>query len=171
MPPSKSKAEIEKIARRQPRPGVLNPSMDDSARGMIVKRFTALEALIDAIVCSYYFGAHKPPREFLEDVLYDESFSFAMRRSVFEKILKREGAYSEPFMQDVRRMSKLRNEAAHVRRGHSFDGEERAWEFFDLANKVEKHFARVVFLKLALRFHADPLPTRAQLLKAAKARS
>jgi hypothetical protein len=151
-----------------PRVGVLNPSREASARGSIIERFATLEALIDTVICSYYFGDHEPPREFQEDVLFDEGFSFGLRRTIFEKIFRREDAYDRAIMQDIHRMNRVRNEAAH-RRAKQFGGDESVWEMFELANRVEKHFATKIVPKLRIRFHFDPLPTRQDLLKAASA--
>jgi hypothetical protein len=95
-----------------------------------------------------------------------------MRRRTFEKILRREGAFSEKFMLAIRKMSQFRNAAAHVRRGSPpFEGEERAWEFHDLANWVEREFAVLLTRKLKLFLHGDPLPTRKELLARVTARS
>ena len=114
-----------KKSERVKRPGVFNWKEDESARGYIIKRFTTIESLIDAIVCSYYFPGHKPPREFLEDLLYDDSFSFEMRRRTFEKILRREGAFSEKFMQA--NLLIRWHDVRHVARGSGarYDGDPR----------------------------------------------
>lgn len=140
----------------------LNPSAAAGVRGMIIERFATTEALIDAVICSYYFPGTKPPREFLEDVLYDESFSFAFRRNIFEKILRHEGLFDDKRMQEIRRFAKLRNAVAHKR--GELDELKMGEEALQLANRVEKYFVGVV-AKLRLRFHADPLPLRGELLE------
>ena len=143
--------------------GRLNASAGAGARGSIIERFATTEAVIDAMICSYYFPGAKPPREFLEDVVFDASFSFELRRRVFEKILRREGLFDDSRMQDIRRLSKLRNQAAHAR-GKDVD-ERAALEFFHVAGRVERFYQRVV-VALRLHLHPDPLPTRNALLAA-----
>ena len=54
-------------------------------RAEVIERFINMEWLINAIICQHYFKRVLMP--FLLEVLYDEYFSFALKRRILEKII------------------------------------------------------------------------------------
>ena len=56
-------------------------------RTEVITRFINLETMINSIICNYYM--HKLDKNFILDILYDENFTFSLRRNILFKILKR----------------------------------------------------------------------------------
>jgi hypothetical protein len=141
-----------------------NATIRAATRGTIIERLARFEALIDILIRGYYFPNAKPTREFQDDILYDEGFSFGLRRSVLEKILRRERLYEEDRMHDIRKMNRLRNVAAHTRAGR-FEGlaAKHSSEFREAAARAEKYLSTVM-MRLRIPVHVDPLPARVDLL-------
>ncbi len=51
-------------------------------RADVIERFINVEWIINAIICQHYFKRVSMP--FLLEVLYDEYFSFALKRRILE---------------------------------------------------------------------------------------
>jgi len=77
-------------------------------RAEVIERFINIETIIDAIICQHYFK--KMLINFYLEVLYDEYFSFGLKRRILEKIVK--GIDSQK-VQDLNRLNTIRNYFAH----------------------------------------------------------
>jgi hypothetical protein len=77
-------------------------------RAEVIERFINIETLVDAIICQNYFK--KMLINFYLEVLYDEYFSFGLKRRVLEKITKDVDSQK---MQDLYRLNTIRNYFAH----------------------------------------------------------
>lgn len=81
-------------------------------RGEVIKRFINIEAIVNLIIAQRYF--RKPPGSFILEVLFDEYFSFGLKRRILEKILKKVVAnLDNKKIQDLGRLSNIRNTFAH----------------------------------------------------------
>ena len=78
-------------------------------RAEVIERFINIETLIDSIICQYYFK--KMLINFYLEVLYDEYFSFALKRRILEKIIKDD--IDSQKVQDLNRLNTIRNYFAH----------------------------------------------------------
>jgi hypothetical protein len=77
-------------------------------RSEVIERFINIETLVDAIICQHYFK--KMLINFYLEVLYDEYFSFGLKRRILEKIVKNINSQK---MQDLNRLNTIRNYFAH----------------------------------------------------------
>lgn len=77
-------------------------------RSDVIERSINIEWLISAIICQHYFG--KIIRSFMLEVLYDEYFSFALKRRILEKIFP---DFDKNQMQNLNRVNTIRNYFAH----------------------------------------------------------
>ena len=77
-------------------------------RAEVIERFINIEWIINAIISQHYFKRVILP--FLLEVLYDEYFSFALKRRVLEKIIKN---IDSKKVQDLNRLNTIRNYFAH----------------------------------------------------------
>jgi hypothetical protein len=68
----------------------------------------------------YYFK--KPMLDFMYDVLYDEYFSFGLRRRILEKILDTKGVMNQDAINRLNRLNTIRNYFAHCFNKMSLDG-------------------------------------------------
>ena len=77
-------------------------------RSEVIERFINLEWLINAIISQHYFN--KTYRPFMMEVLYDESFSFSLRKNILIKISP---DFDKRILQKIFRMNTIRNYFAH----------------------------------------------------------
>ena len=77
-------------------------------RSEVIERFINLEWLLNAIITQYYFK--RIVSSFLFEVLYDEYFSFALKRRILEKIIP---DIDGQRLQDLNRLNTIRNYFAH----------------------------------------------------------
>ena len=85
-------------------------------RGEIINKFINIEWIINAIISQWYIS--KVEKEFVLEVLYDEYFSFSLKRRIIEKIFsERAPSNLRPklkFMLDsLNRLNSIRNYFAH----------------------------------------------------------
>jgi hypothetical protein len=74
----------------------------------VIERFINIEWIINAIICQHYFRRLFLP--FVLEVLYDEYFSFALKRRILQKIVEN---LDERKLQDLNRANTIRNYFAH----------------------------------------------------------
>ena len=77
-------------------------------RSEVIERTINIEWLVGSIVCQHYFGKIYLP--FLLEVLYDEYFSFALKRRILEKIIP---DLDKKQLQNLNRVNTIRNYFAH----------------------------------------------------------
>ena len=77
-------------------------------RSEVIERFINIETIVDAIICQHYFK--KMLINFYLEVLYDEYFSFGLKRRILEKIVKNIDSQK---IQDLNRLNTIRNYFAH----------------------------------------------------------
>ena len=77
-------------------------------RAQVIERTINIEWLMNAIICQHYFSRVVKP--FLLEVLYDEYFSFALKRRILEKIVDN---LDKRRLQDLNRLNTIRNYFAH----------------------------------------------------------
>jgi len=81
-------------------------------RGLVIDQMINLETMISAIICQHYFNRVR--KDFLLEMLYDEQFTFALKRRIFEKIInKTPSDLNEQSMRDIYRLNTIRNLFAH----------------------------------------------------------
>jgi len=81
-------------------------------RGIVIEKMINLETIISVIISQHYFK--KVRKDFLLEVLYDEYFSFGLKRRIFEKIIKKTpGDFNKPYVDDLNRLNTIRNLFAH----------------------------------------------------------
>ena len=90
----------------------MEPEKLSKARAEVIEKFINLEFLTNAIISQSYFG--KVSRQFLLEVLYDENFSFALKRKILEKILARHKSLNKVAIEDLNRLNTIRNYFAHL---------------------------------------------------------
>jgi hypothetical protein len=78
-------------------------------RSEVIERAINAEWLMSAIISQHYFKRVSKP--FLLEVLYDEQFSFALKRRILEKII--DDPDSHKSIQDLNRLGTIRNYFAH----------------------------------------------------------
>jgi len=64
----------------------MNDNNISKYRSEVIERAINIEWIMSAIICQHYFKKVIMP--FLLEVLYDEYFSFALKRRILEKIVK-----------------------------------------------------------------------------------
>ena len=77
-------------------------------RSEVIERFINIEWIINAIISQHYFKRVILP--FVLEVLYDEYFSFALKRRILEKVIKN---IDNRKIQDLNRLNTIRNYFAH----------------------------------------------------------
>jgi hypothetical protein len=77
-------------------------------RSEVIERAINIEWIMSAIICQHYFKKVIMP--FLLEVLYDEYFSFALKRRILEKIVRN---FDKKKLQDLNRLNTIRNYFAH----------------------------------------------------------
>lgn len=95
-------------------------------RTNILDEFAIFEHLIEVVILNHYFG--ETNFDFAIEVLHDEQFSFALRRNILEKILRKKKWYDDDQFQNFHKLGKIRNKFAHL--GPSlFDPQKRKFRF------------------------------------------
>ena len=77
-------------------------------RAEVIDKFINIEKIINAIISQHYFKRVVLP--FYLEVLYDEYFSFALKRRILEKIIKN---INKQKVDDLNRLNTIRNYFAH----------------------------------------------------------
>ena len=77
-------------------------------RAEVIERFINIETLMNAVISQHYFKRVLLP--FYLEVLYDEYFSFGLKRRIIEKIIKNIDSQK---VQDLNRLNTIRNYFAH----------------------------------------------------------
>ena len=77
-------------------------------RSEVIEKFINIEWIINAIISQNYFK--RVVRSFVLEVLYDEYFSFGLKRRILEKIIK---DIDKQKVQDLNRLNTIRNYFAH----------------------------------------------------------
>ena len=77
-------------------------------RSDVIEKFINCEMIISAIISQHYFK--KIFIEFLLEVLYDEHFTFGLKRSILEKIVP---DLNKAKINDLNRLNRIRNYFAH----------------------------------------------------------
>lgn len=143
--------------------------MDDNNiskyRSEVIEKAINIEWIMSAIICQHYFKKTILP--FLLEVLYDEYFSFALKRRILEKIVK---DFNKKKLQDLNRLNTIRNYFAHCNqqifegsgipteneRGKvvdprnldkAIDFEKLYGEFMNIAAELERYLAGI-FIKI-----------------------
>ena len=85
-------------------------------RGEVINKFINIEWIINAIISQWYMG--KVEKEFVLEVLYDEYFSFSLKRRIIEKIFaERCNSKLKPklkyMLDSLNRLNSIRNYFAH----------------------------------------------------------
>ncbi len=110
-------------------------------RADVIESFINIETIINAIICQRYFK--KVTVDFYFEVLYDEYFSFGLKRRILEKIFK---DIDSQKLQDLNRLNTIRNYFAHYNQ-ESFeasDKEKKEGKVIDPRNiKSEIDFERL----------------------------
>ena len=86
------------------------------SRGKIIEDFINLEDLIGSIICQHFFGEVRT--DFMDKVLLDEYFSFALKRRLVQKLVKN---FDKSIIEQLNRLNTIRNYFAHCG-GECFDG-------------------------------------------------
>ena len=80
-------------------------------RGEVVEKFINIETLLSCIISQHYLG--RADYHFMYEVIHDEHFSFALKRRVFEKILKKTENQNKELIEKLHKVNKIRNYFAH----------------------------------------------------------
>ena len=87
---------------------MLKNSQISKFRSEVIEKTINVEWLMNSIICQHYFGKVIFP--FTLEVLYDEYFSFALKRRIIEKIVE---DFDKKRLQDLNRLNTIRNYFAH----------------------------------------------------------
>ena len=77
-------------------------------RAEVIERFINIEIIINATISQHYF--ERVEKNFYFQVLYDEYFSFSLKRRILEKIVNNINTQQ---VQDLNRLNTIRNYFAH----------------------------------------------------------
>ena len=88
-------------------------------RSEVIKKFINCEMIINVIITQHYFK--KVMKPFLLEVLYDEYFSFGLKRRILEKIIPN---LNNAKIQELNRLNTIRNYFAHCNQ-EFFEGPEK----------------------------------------------
>jgi len=95
-------------------------------RAEVIERAINVEWLINAIICQHYLK--KTFINFFLEVLYDEYFSFALKRRILEKILSQiDNQNNKPKIDQLNRINTIRNYFAHCNQ-----------QFFEIGSDIGK---------------------------------
>ena len=126
-------------------------------RSEVIERSIEIELLMSGIICFHYFGRINMP--FWLEVLYDQNFSFAMKRRVLEKIAP---LTDRSRFDELNRIGAIRNHFAHLslsfadfkamklvavdpkRLDRTVDFESLFREFSKLYDRVRKHLKEIL---------------------------
>jgi hypothetical protein len=87
---------------------MMNKATLSKYRAKVIERFINVEWIINVIISQHYFKRVALP--FILEVLYDEYFSFALKRRILEKIIDN---INNQKVQDLNRLNTIRNYFAH----------------------------------------------------------
>lgn len=139
-------------------------------RSEVIERAINIEWMLNIIITQHYLGRVSYP--FVVEVLYDEYFSFALKRRIFEKIVKNPDSKK---MQDLNRINTIRNHFAHrsqkileISKGEAklkaidpkdlskeLDFEELYKEFIRIIDPLEKYLESIFIQKGVIRRKID----------------
>lgn len=87
-----------------------------NGRGYVITNFATIEMMMSQVIARNYSGTKEKEQALLSDVLYHQYFSFELKRSLFEKILKYNNPeqLKSPHSRKLRKMQEIRNMAAHA---------------------------------------------------------
>lgn len=95
-------------------------------RAEVIERAINVEWLINAIICQHYLK--KMFKNFLLEVLYDENFSFALKRRILVKILSQiDNKNNKSKINQLNRINSIRNYFAHCNQ-----------QFFEIGDAIGK---------------------------------
>jgi hypothetical protein len=77
-------------------------------RSEVIERFINLDCIVNAIISQHYFKRVYEP--FYLEVLYDENFSFALKRNILTKIVEE---FDKGILEKLHRLNTIRNYFAH----------------------------------------------------------
>lgn len=86
----------------------MNEEKLKAARGEVINSFANIETVINTIISQHYLK--RVNRAFILEVLYDELFSFGLRRNILEKIVPE---FDPGQMRNLRELNRIRNYFAH----------------------------------------------------------
>jgi hypothetical protein len=123
-----------------------NQPKEFMTRGEVISSFSNIEGLLDGVILVYY-ARKKHYSSFIINMLSDEYFTFALRKSVFIKILK-EGEFLtikkiNQLEDSLNKLGMLRNLIAHARiifnkeKPEFFDPKKK--DFFNLNEKYNQY--------------------------------
>ena len=92
-------------------------------RAEVIERFINIETLIDVVICQHYFD--KVEMKFYLEVLYDEYFTFGLKRRILEKIAR---DIDCNIIQDLHKLNNIRNYFAHYGQAIFKGREEQKWQ-------------------------------------------
>lgn len=143
-------------------------------RAEVIEKTINIELLMSAVISQHYLG--RVVKTFLLEVLYDEYFSFALKRRIIEKIVDN---LDPRKLQDHNRLNTIRNYFAHCNQeifegseapsegakgqvidprklDRAIDFEELYNEFIQIVGEVEKYLATIYLDKGGeLHLHKD----------------
>lgn len=104
----------------------MNQKILSKYRSEVIEKFINCEMIMNAIISQHYFK--KIITSFLFEVLYDEYFSFGLKRRILEKIVPN---LERRKIDDLNRLNTIRNYFAHCNQeffeGSEMPGEEVGW--------------------------------------------
>jgi nitroreductase len=94
-------------------------------RTKVIEDFIKIEWFVNTIISQHYLG--NVYRKFCLEVLQDELFNFGLRTNILEKILQDNALVEKPkpLVEDIRRLSKIRNFFAHCNTTFHENSEEK----------------------------------------------
>jgi hypothetical protein len=117
-------------------------------RAEVIERFINVETLVDAIICQHYFK--KMIINFYLEVLYDEYFSFGLKRRILEKIVKNIDGKK---VQNLNRLNTIRNYFAHynqeIIKGLDKKGEARILDPRNIEREIDFKGLHAEFMQIA----------------------
>jgi hypothetical protein len=110
-------------------------------RAEVIDKLINLEILMDAVITQHYF--HRTHKQFMYEVLYDEYFSFALKRNILLTITEHP---NNKVLNKLHRIGKIRNIFAHrgrvivdwvgnSKRERVIDSKEKEIDFQELFNE------------------------------------
>ena len=104
----------------------MNQKILSKYRSEVIEKFINCEMVMNAIISQHYFK--KIITSFLFEVLYDEYFSFGLKRRILEKIVP---GLERKKIDDLNRLNTIRNYFAHCNqeffKGSEMPGEGARW--------------------------------------------
>lgn len=117
-------------------------------RADVIERFINIETIINAIICQHYFK--KVIISFYLEVLYDEYFSFGLKRRILEKIVK--NIDTQKF-QELNRLNTIRNYFAHcgaeIIKGLDKTGEAKILDPRNIEREIDFQSLHTEFMQIA----------------------